>query len=231
MFLLTRDTVLNPGALEIRSVPRRFLGRATLWPAGGPLGLWARVAFEVELWRYLAALLPFALAAVLWPQYAIGIAQAPLPMLIVVYLVEVRLLRIPKDRRSALVGSAEAERGLDLLAQRGRQLLARIAAGRGIATGGLHLVVEQSDLARVPPLTLVSVQAEAGPELLRLTRDERTAIRETLFAPPLTERDLLRINLAQNQMLRDVALEAATVSAHARLEALLVQRQRKTEGG
>lgn len=170
MFIVTPETVLNPSALETRRVPRRFLGRVSLWPAGGGLGLWLRVLLEIELWRYLLALVPFAVAAVVWPDYAIGIAQAPLPMLLVVYLVESRLLRVPKDRRAALMDRAGIDRGLDLLRDRGQRLLARIAAGRGLAEGRLHLVVEQSDMWRVPPLTYVSVQAEDGPVLLRLTR-------------------------------------------------------------
>lgn len=224
MLIVTRDTILNTQALEMRSLPRKFLGRITLWPAGGGIGLWLRVVFEVELWRYVLALSPFVIAALIWQDYALAIAQAPLPMLIVVYLVESRFLRVPRAKRAGLVDKASAERGLDLLRARAQSILTKIAAGRGLAEGRLHLVVEQSDLARIPPLTYVSVQSEDGPAILRLTPEERALIAETLFQPPLTEKDLLRINIAQDQPLRDIALEASKVSAHARMAALMAQR-------
>jgi hypothetical protein len=224
MLIVTRDTILNPGALEMRSLPRKFLGRVTLWPAGGGIGLWLRVVFEVEVWRYVLALSPFVIAALIWQDYALAIAQAPIPMLIVVYLVESRFLRVPRAKRADLVDKASAERGLDLLRARAQSILTKIAAGRGLTDGRLHLVVEQSDIARIPPLTYVSVQSEDGPQILRLTVEERSLIAGTLFQPPLTERDLLRINIAQDQPLRDIELEASRVSAHARMAALMAQR-------
>jgi len=224
MLIVTRDTILNPGALEMRSLPRKFLGRVTLWPAGGGIGLWLRVVFEVEVWRYVLALSPFVIAALIWQDYALAIAQAPIPMLIVVYLVESRFLRVPRGKRAELVDKASAERGLDLLRARAQSILTKIAAGRGLIDGRLHLVVEQSDIARIPPLTYVSVQSEDGPAILRLTVEERNLIAGALFQPPLTERDLLRINIAQDQPLRDIALEASRVSAHARMAALMAQR-------
>lgn len=231
MFIVTRDTVLNRSALEMRSVPRRFLGRVTLWPAGGAPGLWLRVVLEVELWRYLLALVPFGVAAVMFPDYAIAIAQAPLPMLILVYFVESRLLRVPKARRAGMLPRADVDRGLDLLRARSVQVLTRIAAGRGMAQGVMHLVIEQSDLWRAPPLTYVSVQAEDGPEILRLTEKERGLLADTLFQPPLTEGDLLRLNIADDTHLRDIAFDCGRVSAHARLAALMGKRQDMAEGG
>lgn len=224
MLIVTRDTILNTQALEMRSLPRKFLGRVTLWPAGGGIGLWLRVVFEVEVWRYVLALSPFVIAALIWQDYALAIAQAPLPMLIVVYLVESRFLRVPRAKRADLVDKASAERGLDLLRARAQSILTKIAAGRGLTDGRLHLVVEQSDIARIPPLTYVSVQSEDGPQILRLSAEERALIKDSLFQPPLTEKDLLRINIAQDQPLRDIALEASKVSAHARMAALMAQR-------
>lgn len=230
MFIVTPETVLNRSALEMRQVPRKFLGRVTLWPARGGAGLWLRVFLEVEIWRYLLALVPFAVAAVIWPDYAIAIAQAPLPMLILVYFVESRLLRLPKARRMALMDRAEVERGLDLLRARSVQILTKIAAGRGLTSGTLHLVLEQSDMWRAPPLTYVSVQSEQGPEILRLSAGERALIRDSLFQPPLTEADLLRLNLADGTHLRDIAFDAGRVSGHARLAALMGQRQDMAKG-
>ncbi len=221
MLVVTRDTVLNPAALETRHVPRRFMGRAVLWPRGQGWRLFARAVFEVELLRYLSALLPFVLAALIWQDYALAIAQAPLPMLIVIYLVEAKLLRASPAQREALVSDAEADRGLDLLAARGRALLNRIASRRGLSTGRLYLVVEQSELLRVPCLSYVSVQSEDGPALLRLSREEHEMITEELFAAPLSERQLQRIGLKRKIERHAISFDAAQVSAHARLSALI----------
>ncbi len=229
MFLLTHDTVSNRAALEIRWVPRRFLGRTALWPRGGGWGLWARLIFEIELLRYLIALMPFVLATLIWRDYALAIAQAPIPMLILIYLVEARLLRPSAARRVRLVGDAEADRGLDLLRARARRILSRLAAGRGLAQGRLHLVIEQSEMLRVPPLTLVSVQYHgddaARPALLRLTREERAMIEAGLFDEGLSERALQHIGLARRIETHDLTFEPAQLSAHARLSAMMAGGQ------
>jgi len=224
MFLISRSTVLNRGALHIRRVPRKFMGRTALWPRGGSFGLWARLIFEVEFLRYFAALSPFVVATLIWREYALAIAQAPIPMLILIYLVEGRLLRVPPGQRHALVSEAEAERGLDLLRDRARKILTKIAAGRGVEAGRLHLVIEQSEMLRVPPLSLVSVQSEDGPDILDLSHDERVLMESMLFQPPLTERELQKIGLARKIALHDIGLEARDVSAHARLAAMMAAR-------
>jgi hypothetical protein len=221
MFIVSPDTVTRPSMLEMRQLPRRFLGRGLLFPRrGGSAGHLARMVFEVEILRYLGALLPFALAALIWKDQALAIAQAPLLMVFVVYGVEMRFLRVPPARRADLIDAAEAERGLDLLAVRARAILTRIAAGRGLVQGHLHLVIEQSDLNRLPPLTYVSVQSEDGPEVVALSPEEEALIRETLFQPPLDERRLHLINLSQDDCLRDIGLDVRTISAHARLAAM-----------
>jgi hypothetical protein len=221
MFILTPATIWNPHVLEMRQVPRRVFGRVTIWPRrGATVGGVLRLIFEMELLRYLFALLPFALAAIIWPQYALGISQAPLPMLIVIYVFETKVMRLSVAQRKALANEGAIERGLDLLRLRAVAILGRIAAGRGLAEGRLHLVVEQSELWRMPPLTLVSVQAEMGPEVLRLSAEEE-ALLAGLFDADFTERDLLRINLAEKDCLRDVAFDVRGVSAHARLAALI----------
>lgn len=225
MFILTPDTIWNPGALEMRQVPRRVFGRVMVFPRrGAGLGLWLRLIFEVEVLRYLVALLPFLLGAILFPRYALAISQAPLPMLIVVYLFEAKVLRLSKVKARALASEAEVERGLDLLRVRAVAVLSKIAAGRGLAEGRLHLVVEQSEIWRMPPLTLVSVQSEAGPksgpEVMRLSAVEM-ALLAGLFDADFGERDLLRVNLAAGECLRDVAFDVRGVSAHARLAALI----------
>lgn len=226
MFILTPETIWNPHVLEMRQLPRRVFGRVMIFPrriagiGGAGIGLWLRLIFEVEVLRYLVALVPFLLGAVLFPRYALAIAQAPLPMLIVIYFVEAKLLRLSRARAKALASAAEVERGMDLLRLRAVAVLAKIAAGRGLAEGRLHLVVEQSEIWRMPPLTLVSVQAEAGPEVLALSEAERALV-AGLFDADFTERDLLRINLASGDCLRDVAFDVRGVSAHARLAALI----------
>jgi hypothetical protein len=137
-----------------------------------------------------------------------------------VYLIETRVLAIPSpEKRRALIDPADAARGLDLLAVRGRRILAGIAAGRGLTEGALTLVVEQSGMARVAPLTIVSVQTATGPSYLDLDEGERAAIAE-LFADGLDERLLQRINLSEDRFVRTVAFEAKAVSAHARLAAM-----------
>ncbi len=91
MFLVTPATVLNPPALETRHIPRRFLRRALLIPRrGAGLRLILRLVVEVEMLRYPAALLSFALAALIWRDSALAIAQAPLLMFLVIDGVEMR---------------------------------------------------------------------------------------------------------------------------------------------
>ncbi len=221
MFIVSPATVWNRSALEMRQVPRRIFGRVTLFPRRGlPLRMIWRLVFETQILRYLLSLLPFVLAVLIWQQHALAIAQAPLIMVLVIYGMESLLFRIPKERRAGLIDRSEAERGLDHLQVRAVSLLTRIAAKRGMTEGRLHLVIEQSTLARIPPLTYVSVQSEAGPEVMRLTREEERLIRDTLFEPPLSERLLLRINLSENVFLRDILLDVRQISAHARLAAM-----------
>ena len=221
MLIVTPDTVWNAAALEARQLPRRFIGRVTLWPRrGGSWGHVARTVFEVEVLRYAVSLIPFIAAALIWRDKALAIAQAPLLMFMAVYVVETKLLRPSPARRAALIDRAEADRALDLFRSRARGILTRVAAGRGMNGGTLWLVVEQSELARVAPLTYVSVQSETGPEVLRLSADEERLIRATLFQPPLDERLLHRVNLMEDEFLREARLDTRTVSAHARMEAL-----------
>ncbi len=222
MFIVSPRTIWNLGALQVQHLPRQFFGRVTLWPRrGGTVGLWLRILFEMEVWRYLGVLLPFAAAAVIWPHYALAIAQAPLLMFIAVHLAETKLMRLTPEARTLLISIAEAERGLDLLRVRARVILTRIAAGRGLVAGALHLVVEQSELARIVPLTFVSVQWDEGPEVLALGAAEEALIRATLFAEGLDERLLQKINLCEGAFLRDEVLEVRAVSAHARLAAMM----------
>lgn len=225
MFLVTRATVLNPAVLDVVQLPRRFLGRATPWPRGQGWRIWARLVLEIEVLRYLAALIPFVIAGFVWRDYAGLFAQAPLLMFIAIWLVESRLLRPTPARRAALVSDDQADRGLDLLASRARLIQTRIAAGRGLTRGGLRLVIEQSDMLRAPPLTLVTVQSEDGPRVLDLTADEGALIRQTLFQPPLTERALQHIGLKRGIELHDLPFDPAQVSGHARMAALMAARR------
>ena len=125
--------------------------------------------------------------------------------------------------RQALLVPGEADRGQDLLRARAVSVLTRIAAGRALTQGVLHLVIEQSDLIRIAPLTLVSVQSEDGPQVLCLDRAEAALLRETLFQPPLTEQALHRITLASDEQIHDIAFDPRAVSAHARLAALMAK--------
>ena len=103
-----------------------------------------------------------------------------------------------------------------------RERLTRIAAGRPDIGERLHLVVEQSPLRRITPLTMISVQVEGADRayVLDLTAEERAMLADGLFDEVLPETLLLRINLTENEFLRSSALDPATISAHARLLAM-----------
>ncbi len=222
MLIVTEDTVRNRGILKVRQLPRKFFGRVTVWPKG-PVRIlrFLRIIVEFQWIRYTLALVPFLGLGLTWNNLAMPLAQAPLIMLAMIWWVEMRILRVPKSRRAGLIDTASAERGLDLLQVQARAVLTQIAAGRGLRTGTLHLVIEQSDLGVFPPLTYVSVQSEAGPEILSLTAEEQEVIRHGLFMSPMTEQLLLKINKSQDTFLRDVTFEPRTVSAHARMTAAL----------
>ncbi len=223
ILIVTPDTILNRAALELRRIPKPILGRGiTLYPRQGLLSrLTLRLIFEHALPRFLLALWPFPVAMFIWPHLALPISQAPLLMFLLIYLVEIRVLSVPKDQRAGLIDRTEALRALDLLRLRSADYLTRLAAGRRMTAGTLHLVVEQSELARVPPLTLLSVQIDDGdPRILDLTPDERAALGTALFDETLTERQLLRVNLSEHDFLRETVLDTTTVSAHARLAAM-----------
>ena len=224
LLLLTPSTVIDPSALTVSSVPRQVLGRnPKVRPKRRPFGaVWWRLFFEHALARYVVALAPFPVAMVIWPHLALPISQAPVLMFGIVLFIESNVLSVPTPtRRRALISEADAGRGLDLLTVRARAALTRIAAGRDLSGATLHLVVEQSAMARVEPLTFVSVQSEGAVRaFLELDEAERSFLRETLFVEPFDERTLLKINLAENRFLRSIALEAGSVSAHARLAAL-----------
>jgi hypothetical protein len=228
MFLVTPDTVLNPGALATKRVPRRFFGRVNLWPrrAAGP-GVWLRMLAEVQALRFTAPLLPLLAIGFTWKETALPLAQAPILMVLLIGLVEMRLLRLSPRARAALCTETEAARVLDLLSARGRTILTRIAAARDLGPGRLHLVVEQSELARIAPLTYVSLQHEPDegrPAVLALTAAEEGMIRSTLMSGDLGEAALWRANARKGEMLRMVTLDTAAVSAHARLQ-VLMERQ------
>lgn len=229
MLVVTEDTIANRAALETRSLPKRFFGRVTLWPRTAPLPLRLRLLLEIQVLRYFAALAPFVLIPLTWESTALPISQAPLVMLIAIAAVELRLLRLSKSARARVVTADEAARRLDTLAFRARACLRRIAARQGITEGELRLVIEQSELARVPPLTFVSVQTDRPePRLLRLNDADIAILRDGLFDADLTEAHLLAVNHREDRYLRDIAQEAQAVSAHARLAAFLDQRASAT---
>lgn len=221
MVFLTHGAIRNPDVLEVRQLPRRVFGRVVVVPRRMGPGLFLRLLAEMQLLRYGAALLPLVVVALAWREVALPLSQAPVLMLLLVVWIEMRVLRPSPRRRARMVDPVEADRGLDLLRMRGRAILTRIAAGRDLRAGTLRLVVEQSELGLLPPLTFVSVQSEDGPAVLDLSEGERAILETDLFRPPLDERALHRIALARNEPLQEVAFDARGVSAHARLEAAL----------
>lgn len=222
MHILTHTTLRNPDILKVRQLPRKFFGRVAVWPRG-PLGFgtFLRLIIEFQAIRYILTLSPFIFIGLSWNALALPMAQAPILMIFMIWFVEMRILRVSKHRRPKLMEGAQAERMLDLLRVQSRSALTQIAAARGMKQGELHLVVEQSELWRLPPLTYVSVQSEDGPEVVRLSNEEQEILRKTLFQGPLSERVLQRVNQSQGLFLRDITFDARGVSAHARLAAAL----------
>lgn len=222
MLILTDATLWNPGVLETRSLPKKVLGRVMIIPVTASLRVWARLLAEMQLIRFSVTLLPFALPPLMARDLAVPVMQAPALMVILVVFVELKVLRLSPKAREAAVGPDEAARRLDTLAFRARACLRRIAARHDLREGALRLVVEQSDLARIPPLTLVSVQSDAPePRVLPLDDEDRALLDTGLFDEAFTERDLLAVNHRDKRYVREVTQEARAVSAHARLAALL----------
>jgi hypothetical protein len=222
MLILTDATLLNPGVLETRSLPKKFLGRVFIAPKTASFRVWGRLLVEMQVLRFAVTLLPFALSPILVADLAIPVMQAPALMVMLVVFVELKLLRLTASARAAQVGPDDAARRLDTLGFRARACLRRIAARHDIREGALRLVVEQSELARIPPLTLVSVQSDLpGPHVLPLDPDDRDMLHRDLFGEAFSERDLLAVNHRDSRYIREIAQEARAVSAHARLAALL----------
>jgi hypothetical protein len=225
MFIVAPQTIANAGVLETRSLPKKVFGRVQLVPKGAGIGLWARLILEIQFLRYIAALVPFIAIPFLSNDLALPVTQAPLAMVLVIAVVEMRVLRLTERARKRLVSEDEAERRIDAFTFRAKAALRRIAARRGIAEGEIMLVAEQSELARVPPLTLVSVQsAVPEPHVLDLDAEDRAILEETLFDTDLTERMFHEANMREEQPIREVRIEARSVSAHARLAAALKDR-------
>ena len=220
MLIVTRDTLANPGILKVRHLPRRFIERVVVWPRRGSPGLVARTLAEFQFLRYCTWLAPLVVVALIWRDTALPLSQGPVLMVVLVVWIEMRVLRVSPARRARMNRDAAA-RTVDLLNVQARAALTRIAAGRGMRAGGLTLVVEQSPLRLLPPLTYVSVQAADPARVVELDAGERAVLEAELFRGALTERALLRANTADNVFLREVALDARGVSAHARLAAAL----------
>ncbi|MEM9708199.1 MAG: hypothetical protein AAF871_05355 [Pseudomonadota bacterium] len=221
---LTHGGIVNRSLLTTKSVPRRVLSLGLfLVPRVPPWrGVFWRAIFEHALARYTVALSPFVIVMAIWPRMALPIAEAPLLMFLFVWLFEKYGLSVPSaEARRALILEDEAGRLLDRIRVAGEAQLSRIGADREIETGMLHLVIEQSAYARVPPLTLVSVLLEAEKiEILNLSRDECDALGRALFPEADTERALHRAGLAEGVQIRRFAFDPRTITAHARLAAL-----------
>lgn len=227
--VVTPGSVASAASLDISSVPRALLWRGlALLPfrQWGSRLFW-RMVFEQSLPRYLIALIPFPIAMILRPDLALPIAQAPLFMFALVYIVETRVLTVDSpERRRALMDKAGVERMDDAFAVRARGVLTRLLAARDQREGRFHLVVEQSPLVKVAPLTLVSVQSETPAGVLELSGDERALLRDALFDDGLAEEDLHLAMVASNTFLRSADLDAGAISGHARLAAMAQARSR-----
>lgn len=226
MLIVTDATILNRAALQTRSLPKKFFGRVLVLPRGARLGQWLRLAAELQVLRYMVTLTPFLVIPFASRDLALPVMEAPALMLALVALVELKVLRKSKAARVRAISQDEAIRRLDLLAFRARTCLRRIAAHHGLTEGQLRLVVEQSVLARLPPLTLVTVQSDRPkPHVMALDAKDRALLAQTLFDADLTERDLLVANQRDDIHIRDITQEVTAVSAHARLAAALEHRE------
>lgn len=223
MIIVSPTTLWNPAVLETRTVPKRLLGRVLLLPRRGLSGpAFLRLLFEMQLFRYLLPLIPFLVAMFVWPHLALPIAQAPVLMIMAVAFVEMRVLSLSRAGRADLICDSTAERVQDALRFNAQRLLTRLAARHKLNCGEILLVIEQSELARIAPLTLVSVQqAEPEPRVLPLDPQDRALIAEGLFDAQVTEGDLHRIAQRDREPLHRIALDVAGISAHARMTALL----------
>jgi hypothetical protein len=223
MFIVCPSTLFNSKALETRSVPKRMIGRIAIIPRrGANWRVVLRLIFEVQVLRYLIALLPCVIAMLVWPHLALPISQAPIPMLFLIYFVETRVFNIPPGKRDDLVSDTERDRTLDALRFNARRVLTRIAARKDLQDGEIHLVVEQSEMGRVPVLTLVSVQqATPKPQVLDLDPADRQVIRSGLFDDTLSEAALHKVCLRERRNLRSIMLDAREITAHARMAALM----------
>ncbi len=210
MIVLCPYTVLNATNLETRSLPKKIIGRVQIIPRRAGLRVWARLILEMQLVRYLAALVPFIAMVLYSRDLALPVTQAPLLMVLVIAAVEMKVLRLSDKGRNRLMDQASADRIHDAFAFRAKAILRRIAARRSLDAGELRLVAEQSELARVSALTFVSVQsADPSPHLIALTSQDRIILGD-LFDTDLSERDLHRANLRTDEALQDVRIEAAS---------------------
>ncbi len=226
MLIVCDDTIRNRAALDTRSLPKKFFGRVQVIPRRGGFGLWVRLIVEMQLLRYLAALLPFVILALTARSLAGPISQAPIAMLLVIAFVELKVLRLSPAARLRQVSEDEAARRLDALAFRARACLRKIAARREMADGELRLVIEQSELARIAPLTFVSVQAATPkPHVVPLDEGDRAVLVDGLFDAELSERDVMAVNQRDEVFIRDIVQEARAVSTHMRLAAALERRK------
>lgn len=219
MILLSPETILNPSALETRSLPKKIIGRVQILPRQAGLATWLRLLLEMQVLRYLFALLPFLGLIFASRDFALPVTQAPLAMILLIAVIELKVLRLSQPARERLMTGAEADRIHDAFAFKAKAMLRRIAANHGMATGDLRLVAEQSELARVPPLTFISVQSsDPSPHVVALSPADREVLSD-LFDETLSERDLHRANLRADDAIVEVRIEAGGVSAHTRLAA------------
>lgn len=227
MFIVCPSTLLTPASLETKAIPKRMLGRILVAPRRGASARTVlRLIFEMQALRFMLPLTPFAVAMVIWPELALPIAQAPIVMLLLIGFIEMRVLALTPERRKTIISDADMARTLDALRFNALRILTRIAALRDMQSGELSLVIEQSELARIPPLTLVSLQTdEPDPTVLDLTEAERDLLAAELFAEDLTEADLHRVSLREAKNLRAITLDTRAVSAHARMAAVLDQKR------
>jgi hypothetical protein len=92
-----------PGFWKPGRCRRSSSAACNLVPKGAGFGLWARLILEIQFLRYMAALVPFIAIPFMSNDLALPVTQAPLAMVLVIAVVEMRVLRLTDRARQRLV--------------------------------------------------------------------------------------------------------------------------------
>jgi hypothetical protein len=192
MLIVAPQTISNAGVLETRSLPKKFFGRVQLFPKGAGFGLWARLILEIQFLRYMAALVPFIAIPFMSNDLALPVTQAPLAMVLVIAVVEMRVLRLT-DRARQRCDEDEAARRVDAFTFRARPPCG--GSRRGGDRGGRGHAGRRTVRtgACAAPDAGVGAIRRAGPHVMDLDPEDRAILQDTLFDEDLHRTDAPRV--------------------------------------